>query len=41
VIARSVHPEYREVLGTYATAPGDPAEDSFVCDSVGIDLKGT
>ena len=39
VIARSVHPEYREVLGTYATHQGIPLKTVSFTDSGRIDLK--
>ncbi len=39
VIARSVHPEYREVLGTYATHQGIPLKTVSFADSGRIDLK--
>ncbi len=38
VIARSVHPEYREVLGTYATHQGIPLKTVSFTDSGRIDL---
>jgi glycine dehydrogenase subunit 1 len=40
LIARSVHPEYREVLATYAKHQGMPvAEFGYVSESGGIDLE--
>ena len=39
VIARSVHPEYREVLGTYATHQGIPVKTLGFTDSARVDLK--
>src|SRR5258708_4411807 len=40
VIARSVHPEYREVLSTYAKHQGMPvAEFGYVSETGGIDLE--
>jgi glycine dehydrogenase subunit 1 len=39
VIARSVHPEYREVLGTYATHQGIPLKTVAFTDSGGLNLK--
>jgi glycine dehydrogenase subunit 1 len=39
VIARSVHPEYREVLATYATHQGIPLKAVAFTDSGRIDLK--
>jgi glycine dehydrogenase subunit 1 len=40
VIARSVHPEYREVLSTYATHQAIPLKTVPYTDSGQIDLKG-
>ena len=39
VIARSLHPEYREVLQTYATHQGIPLRTVGFTDSARIDLK--
>jgi glycine dehydrogenase subunit 1 len=39
VIARSVHPEYREVLGTYATHQGIPLTTVAFTDSGRLNLK--
>jgi glycine dehydrogenase subunit 1 len=40
LIARSVHPEYREVLNTYAAHQGMPvAEFGYVSETGGIDLE--
>jgi glycine dehydrogenase subunit 1 len=39
VIARSVHPEYREVLGTYATHQGIPIKTVSFAESGRVDLK--
>src|SRR5438874_12888145 len=40
LIARSVHPEYREVLATYAKHQGMPvAEFGYVSESCGIDVE--
>ena len=39
VIARSLHPEYREVLGTYATHQGIPLKTVAYTDSGRIDIK--
>src|SRR5207247_5848883 len=40
LIARSVHPEYREVLATYAKHQGMPvAEFGYVNETGGIDLE--
>jgi glycine dehydrogenase subunit 1 len=39
VIARSIHPEYREVLATYATHQGIPIQTVGFSDSGRIDLK--
>jgi len=38
-IARSLHPEYREVMATYATHQGIPLTTISFTDSGGIDLK--
>jgi glycine dehydrogenase subunit 1 len=40
VIARSVHPEYREVLATYAWHQGMPLANAGFLDSGRVDLKG-
>src|SRR5215471_12256710 len=40
LVARSVHPEYREVLTTYARYQGMPvAEFGYVAEAGGLDLK--
>ena len=39
VVARSLHPEYREVIGTYATHQGIPPTTIAYTDSGRIDLK--
>ncbi len=39
VVARSLHPEYREVLGTYATHQGIPLKTVAFTDSGRLDLK--
>ncbi|HUQ50013.1 MAG TPA: aminomethyl-transferring glycine dehydrogenase subunit GcvPA [Terriglobales bacterium] len=39
VIARSVHPEYREVLRTYAQHQGMPIQESGFSDNGRVDLK--
>jgi glycine dehydrogenase subunit 1 len=39
VVARSLHPEYREVIGTYATHQGIPLTTIAYTDSGRIDLK--
>jgi glycine dehydrogenase subunit 1 len=39
VIARSLHPEYREVLATYATHQGIPLKTVAFTDSGRVDLK--
>ncbi|MFY9559650.1 MAG: aminomethyl-transferring glycine dehydrogenase subunit GcvPA [Terriglobales bacterium] len=39
VVARSLHPEYREVLGTYATHQGIPVKTVAFTDSGRLDLK--
>jgi glycine dehydrogenase subunit 1 len=39
VVARSLHPEYREVLGTYATHQGIPLKAVAFTDSGRLDLK--
>jgi glycine cleavage system P protein (glycine dehydrogenase) subunit 1 len=39
VIARSLHPEYREVLNTYATHQGIPLKTVAFTDSGRVDLK--
>ena len=39
VVARSVHPEYREVLATYATHQGIPLAAVSFADSGRVDLK--
>ena len=39
VVARSVHPEYREVLGTYATHQGIPLKTVAFAESGRVDLK--
>ncbi len=39
VVARGLHPEYREVLGTYATHQGIPLTTVAFTDSGRIDLK--
>src|SRR4030081_3504426 len=39
VIARSLHPEYREVLATYATHQGIPLTTTTFTDSGRVDLK--
>jgi len=40
VVARSLHPEYREVIGTYATHQGIPLSTVGYADSGRVDLKG-
>jgi len=41
LVARSVHPEYREVLGTYAKHQGMPVEEfGFAKESGAIDVAG-
>ena len=39
VVARSLHPEYREVLATYATHQGIPLKTVAFADSGRVDLK--
>jgi glycine dehydrogenase subunit 1 len=39
VVARSLHPEYREVLATYATHQGIPLTTTTFTDSGRVDLK--
>ncbi len=39
VVARSLHPEYREVLATYAVHQGMPLATASCTDSGGVDLK--
>src|ERR1700746_2666841 len=39
VVARTLHPEYREVLATYATHQGIPVKNLGFSDSGRIDLK--
>ncbi len=39
VVARSLHPEYREVLGTYATHQGIPLKTVSFTESGRLDLK--
>ena len=39
VVARSLHPEYREVLGTYATHQGIPLKTVGFAESGRVDLK--
>jgi glycine dehydrogenase subunit 1 len=39
VVARSLHPEYREVLGTYATHQGIPLKTVAFTDSGRVDLR--
>src|SRR5712691_1074726 len=39
VVARSLHPEYREVLGTYATHQGIPLKAVGFAESGRVDLK--
>jgi glycine dehydrogenase subunit 1 len=39
VVARSLHPEYREVLGTYATHQGIPLKTVAFTDSGRLDMK--
>src|SRR5438067_13615066 len=39
VVARAVHPEYREVLATYAVHQGMPLATTGFTDSGGLDLK--
>jgi glycine dehydrogenase subunit 1 len=39
VVARSLHPEYREVLQTYATHQGIPLKTVAFTDSARVDLK--
>jgi glycine dehydrogenase subunit 1 len=39
VVARSLHPEYREVLGTYATHQGIPLTTVAYAESGRVDLK--
>src|SRR2546427_7931050 len=39
VVARSLHPEYREVLGTYATHQGIPLTTVGFAESGRVDLK--
>ena len=41
LIARSVHPEYREVLATYAQAPGMPLATVGFADTGRVDLKAS
>jgi len=39
VVARSLHPEYREVLGTYATHQGIPLKTAAFAESGRVDLQ--